>query len=55
MVAGQRWTVRDRYSNDIYLTEERWEHIIDLENHPETDHILLRITRHDKKAVSFVE
>lgn len=37
MVAGQRWIVRDRYSNDIYLTEERWEHIIDPENHPEME------------------
>ncbi len=31
----KRWTVRDRYGNDIYLTEERWEHIIDPDNHPE--------------------
>lgn len=22
-----RWTIRDRYGNEIYLTEERWEHI----------------------------
>jgi len=25
----KRWMVRDRYGNDIYLTDERWEHIID--------------------------
>ena len=31
----KRWTVRDRYGNDIYLTQERWEHIIDSINHPE--------------------
>ena len=31
----KRWTVRDRYGNDIYLTQERWEHIIDPINHPE--------------------
>lgn len=37
MVVGRRWTVRDRYDNDIYLTEERWEHIIDPENHPEME------------------
>ena len=24
-----RWTVRDRYGNEIYLTEERWAHIFD--------------------------
>lgn len=36
MVVGRRWIVRDRYGNDIYLTQERWEHIIDPENHPET-------------------
>jgi hypothetical protein len=28
-----RETVRDRYGNEIYLTDERWRHII--EQHPE--------------------
>ena len=23
-----KWTVQDRYGNAIYLTEERWEHIL---------------------------
>ena len=23
-----RWTVRDRYGNEIYFTEERWHHIL---------------------------
>jgi len=23
----RKWTVRDRYGNDIYITEERWKHI----------------------------
>jgi hypothetical protein len=32
---GRRWTVRDRYGNDIYLTQERWEHIVAATNHPE--------------------
>ena len=32
---GIRWTVRDRYGNEIYLTHERWEHIIEADNHPE--------------------
>jgi hypothetical protein len=31
----KRWTVRDRYDNDIYLTQERWEHITQSINHPE--------------------
>lgn len=35
MSAGRRWTVRDRYGNEVYLTQERWEHIIDPINHPE--------------------
>jgi hypothetical protein len=29
----RRWTIHDRYENEIYLTEERWEHI--LEGHDE--------------------
>jgi hypothetical protein len=35
MTAGKRWTVRDRYGNDIYLTHERWKHIVEPINHPE--------------------
>src|SRR6185503_5586277 len=35
MTAGRRWSMRDRYGNQIYLTEERWEHIIAPINHPE--------------------
>ena|SRR3712207_5506470 len=35
MAGGRRWTIRDRYGNDIYLTEERWEHITEPINHPE--------------------
>lgn len=35
MIAGRRWTVRDCYGNEIYLTQERWEHIIEDGNHPE--------------------
>lgn len=29
----QRWTVTDRQGREIYLTQERWEHI--LSKHPE--------------------
>lgn len=35
MVADRRWAVRDRYDNGIYLTDERWEHIVEPVNHPE--------------------
>ena len=33
--SGKRWTIQDRDGNPIYLTEERWRHIIDADNHPE--------------------
>lgn len=32
-MSGRRWTVQDRLGHEIYLTEERWEHILD--GHPE--------------------
>jgi len=35
MTGGKRWTVRDRDGNEVYLTEERWQHIVDPRNHPE--------------------
>ena len=35
MSARRRWVVRDRYGYDIYLTDERWEHIVKPMNHPE--------------------
>ncbi len=35
MSAHRRWVVRDHYGNDIYMTDERWEHIIQPMNHPE--------------------
>lgn len=35
MTDSRRWTVEDRYGNSIYLTQERWDHIIDSINHPE--------------------
>jgi hypothetical protein len=31
----KKWTVQDRYGNTIYLTEERWNHI--LESRPEME------------------
>jgi len=47
MVEGkQRWVIHDRDGNPIYLTQERWQHIIDAENHPEMEDFeeLLKIT-----------
>jgi hypothetical protein len=35
MAAGRRWTILDRYGNTVYLTDERWHHIIGAMNHPE--------------------
>jgi hypothetical protein len=32
---NRRWTIQDRYGHHIYLTEERWNHIIEDINHPE--------------------
>ena len=29
LASGRRWTVHDRYSNEVYLTHERWDHITD--------------------------
>ena len=37
MTSPIRWRVQDRYENSIYLTQERWEHIIDPLNHPEME------------------
>ena len=37
MDSGKAWTVLDRYGNEIYLTWERWEHIIEPDNHPEVE------------------
>ena len=34
---GKRWIIQDRYGNSIYLTQERWEHIINVNNHPEIE------------------
>ncbi len=37
MADGKRWTVRDRDNNPVYLSEERWLHIVGSDNHPEMD------------------
>jgi hypothetical protein len=33
MPPSRKWTVRDRFGREIYLTQERWDHI--LEGHEE--------------------
>jgi len=35
MTSGIRWTITERQGHEIYLTEERWHHIIEPANHPE--------------------
>jgi len=37
MASGKLWTQRDRFGNNVYLTRERWTHIIDPDNHPEVE------------------
>ncbi len=34
-VNSKRWTVQDKDGRSIYLTEERWRHIVEPERHPE--------------------
>jgi len=47
--SGKRWTVQDRKGNPIYLTAERWQHIIEGNDHPEIadyeDHLKTTIQR----------
>ena len=37
MPDGKMWVQYDRFGNELYLTYERWEHITDLDNHPEIE------------------
>ena len=50
---GRRWAVRDRYGNEINLTEERWRHIGEPTNHPEMsayeEHLNETIQRGERK------
>ncbi len=47
--SGKRWTVHDRDGNSIYLTQERWSHIVDENNHSEMlayeEHLQLTLKR----------
>ena len=36
-ISGRRWTVQDRDDHLIYLAEERWQHIVEANNHPEME------------------
>ncbi|MBE7528846.1 MAG: hypothetical protein HND44_23305 [Chloroflexi bacterium] len=48
-----RWSVKDRYGSEIYLTHERWQHIIEPINHPEMtdfeDHLRATIRQGQRK------
>jgi hypothetical protein len=37
MAGGRRWTVHDRDGNPVYLSQERWSHIVGSGNHPELE------------------
>lgn len=37
MADGIRWQVFDRQGNQVYLTQERWQHIIETDGHPEME------------------
>lgn len=43
MSDGRMWSVRDRYGNDVYLTEERWRHITETINHPDMVHFMAEL------------
>jgi len=52
MAGGRRWTVHDRDDNPIYLSEERWSHIVGFDNHPELadfEEQLLATIRHGRR------
>ncbi len=40
MPDGKLWIQHDRFGNEIYLTYERWTHIIDPDNHSEVKSFL---------------
>ena len=45
MSVGKRWTVQDLYGNTIYLTDERWKHIVVPWNHPEMQFDLVNASK----------
>ena len=42
-----RWSVTDRYGNEMYLTQERWKHITDPLNHP----VMRKYEHHLRKTI----
>ncbi|MCY4554574.1 MAG: hypothetical protein OXC79_12965 [Candidatus Poribacteria bacterium] len=50
---GIRWKIHDRYGNEIYLTNERWQHITTSINHPDMvnyeEHLKVTIQRGRRK------
>jgi hypothetical protein len=57
MAGGKLWSQSDRFGNEIYLTAERWAHIIDPDNHPELvpyfEQVRLTIRNGNRKQDSF--
>ena len=55
-IVSIRWKIRDRYGNEIYLTEERWQHITTSINHPDMvnyeEHLKTTIRRGRRKQDS---
>ena len=53
---GIRWKIYDRYGNEIYLTHERWQHIVASTNHPDMadyeEHLKVTIRRGTRKQDS---
>jgi len=47
------WTVQDRYGNEIYLTEERWQHIV--ENHADMEGYLEELRETIRKGHRYQE
>ncbi len=51
--SAKRWTVFDHDGNPVYLTEERWQHIVEAENHPEMadceDHLRTTIQKGQRR------
>lgn len=43
MDSGVLWVVNDRYGNEIYLTDERWQHIIEPTNHPDMTDLMAEL------------
>lgn len=57
MLRRKLWTEVDRFGNEIYLTGERWAHIVNPDNHPEIEpyfqHIRETIRRGRRKQDAF--